>query len=112
VSGAGVIEDQDDEIGSLRAKLETNAAAGRCHHHWSAPRSLKVFALAASHYAATVGGANTESRLLHPRQHDDAFSAIQHASRNAFVRSIHDLLHDVRRLFDPLLFLLSRFRPT
>jgi hypothetical protein len=56
---AALIHHQQDEIRGLSAQLKPEAAPFERHHGWSAPPSVKVFALATRHHASAITPTNS-----------------------------------------------------
>src|SRR5580693_3183775 len=76
------VHHQQNEIGSLPADLESNAATLERHHRWRAPRTSVVLARTASHRAASVASADDKRSLQYRRVKDDAFGLVQQILRN------------------------------
>src|ERR1700722_1529832 len=102
---ASFVHDQQDEISSLPADLESYAAAFQREHRWGAPRSAEMFAGAANHRAAGIAFADHECCLEYGRKYDDAFRLLQYFLRNV-VGDVHDFLHYDPGIFQALLFLI------
>src|SRR5271168_1243519 len=104
---AALIHDQQDEVGSFSADLESGAATFQCHHCRSAPRAVEMPPAAANHGPAAIASAEYKRGLENPREHDDAFGLIHHALRNV-LGSVQDFMQDGAATFQALLFLVCR----
>src|SRR5579864_4446219 len=62
---AAFVHDEQNEIGGLRADLETKTAALQREHGGSAPAAGKFFSLAAGDHPAPIAASNDERGLFH-----------------------------------------------
>src|SRR5271157_2193869 len=87
---AFVRADNQDQIGSLAASLETEAATGHEEEHGRAPA---VFCAAGGN-AFTVVGTEDKARLQRGRHDGDALRSRHDSIGNGTIRSRHDLAQD------------------
>ncbi len=65
---AAIVHHQQDEVGGLRAELESDAGAFECEHRRRAPRTVEGGSRAARNHAAAVAAADAERQLSSPRE--------------------------------------------
>src|ERR1700675_3336300 len=101
---AALVHHQQNEIRSLSADLEADAAGLQSHHGRRAPGPAEIIAAAAAHRAAAVARANNKGGLEHRREYDYAIGLVQEIFRNV-VGNIHDLLGHLARVPQAVRFL-------
>jgi hypothetical protein len=97
--------EQQNKVGGLPAKLQSEATAFQRDDRRRAPRSIKFFTGAAGHHAAALTPANADRKLDHRWQYDDASRFIEKILGN-IIRYVQNFLDDLSGVFHPLLLFL------
>src|SRR5580698_3408052 len=86
-----VVHDQHDQVNAFDADLQSPTASANRDECRSAP----AFRRAASSHTTPVLATKDEAAFEQVRHYDDAFGAVQHFFRNAFVGCGHDRLQNL-----------------
>src|SRR5260221_3737614 len=102
--GPAVVHDQQNEVRSLSADLQSETPAFKRHHRWSAPRAVEMLAAAAGHRPAAIAGAEDEGSFNDRWIDNDASGFVDQVLRDV-VRYIHDFLNHYAAILEPPIFL-------